>query len=62
MAQNLAGYTQDEVIKAVTLIQDICKTYPNCDGCPFSHRGCNISAVAPYEWEINGGTEWKAFL
>lgn len=63
MAHNLAEYTQEEIIKAVTIIQDICKSNAQCFGCPFYPNGeCIINEVEPCGWEINGTTAWRAFL
>ena len=55
-----------EVIKALTLIQEICKSNPICNDntCPFSKNGvCTIQDEAPEDWKIdtNPTIFWKAF-
>lgn len=56
-------YTQEEVIKSLNMIRDICSESKNCDECPFrSCGGCNIADDRPEDWTIiSETTPWKAF-
>lgn len=59
---------KQEILKALQLIKDICKTNP-CDACPFYevHTGnCNIHSKMPYDWDNKEPEEekeltWRAF-
>lgn len=58
-------YTQEEIINALEIIQDICKAQGlnACDSCPLSKNGiCVIQEQAPEDWNINTKPPvWKAF-
>lgn len=37
-------------------LQENCKTYTDCSGCPFYCDGCTIYGV-PSEWEVENETD-----
>ena len=55
--------TQKEIINALKVIQDTCKTYGVCHNCPLSiDNVCVFQDQAPENWEINTSPPvWKAF-
>lgn len=59
-------HTQEEIINALKVIQDICierqETYP-CEHCPLSKNGdCVVQAQNPEKWKIRTSPpEWTAF-
>ena len=57
------NYTHEEVLKALTLIHEICDDTV-CDDCPFSTQGdCVIQDTSPNEWKVaNNDGRWRAFL
>ena len=56
-------YTQEEIIKSLNIIRDICSESKNCNECPFrAYGGCNITNDKPEDWMIvSETTPWKAF-
>ena len=56
-------YTHEEILNALTLIQNICNT-TLCSQCPFNNEfgECAITQFAPADWELNEPNPiWKAF-
>lgn len=57
--------TQDEIINALKVIQDTCKSQgiEPCRHCPLSKNGdCVLQNQAPEDWKINPSPPvWKAF-
>lgn len=65
-------HTQEEIIKALQVIKDECRTYfkhitgkgKDCTDCPFSRNngGCRIVETLPTTWDIKPiECTWKAF-
>ena len=59
-------HTQEEIIHALQVIQDICKERQGscpCDHCPLGdNTGCFVQDRPPDEWKIRTtASEWKAF-
>lgn len=56
-------YAQEEIIKSLNMIRDICRESKDCEECPFrSCGGCNIADDKPEDWMIiSETTPWKAF-
>lgn len=58
-------HTQDEIINALKVIQDTCKSQgiELCRYCPLSKNGgCVLQEQAPIDWKINPSPPlWKAF-
>lgn len=56
---------KEEIIKALKVIQDICKSNENCETCPLRslENLCAISDRQPDCWSIQGKDEgWRALL
>lgn len=63
MAQNLCGYTQEQIVKMICAIKEICeKNY--CEECPFGIGGnCGIHEHGcPADWNYNFDNTWRVFL
>ena len=55
-------HTQEEIIKALLIIQDECNAAQGCRECLFSNgNACNIYNKCPDEWQINEHYEWTPF-
>ena len=59
-------HTQEEIINALKVIQDVCNEAPAnhpCEHCPLSKDGeCVLQERAPEEWKLRTSTPvWKAF-
>ena len=55
--------TQKEILKALSLIQNVCKECTGCDSCPLSDRddNCLICGTEPVYWKITDKESvWKA--
>ena len=54
---------REEILKALKVIQSVCKSHSNCDNCPFSIDGCcEISYKDPENWKIRQRAQrWTAF-
>lgn len=65
--KSCAGYTEEEIIKALQVIKNICTEQGVCnEKCPFVKPGisqyadCNIGLEIPQDWDLNVPS-WKAF-
>lgn len=59
-------YTQDEILKALNIIKEICSNADDCTKCPFREKQntdlCYITAKIPINWEIRSlENKWRAF-
>lgn len=62
MAQNLCGYSQEEITEMLCAIKEICKRN-ECEECPFDIDGeCKIRELVPENWEVSLSNVWHAFL
>ena len=58
---------QNDILKALELIQSVCRSYGDCVACPFRDDdsaipACAIQSNPPAEWKIKGQeTSWRAF-
>ena len=62
MAQNLCGYSQEEITKMLCAIQDICEENC-CNECPLGTRDkCYIrDGGCPSNWNLGLPKVWRAF-
>lgn len=69
ITNNREGFSKDEIIRALKLIQEICSC-GDCDDCPLSkknpyeeYRECAL-ADCPNEWALNDPEDkiWRAIL
>ena len=60
----ISGYTNDEIIKALELVRNICKNYDTCHQCPFYNIDCDACVIQykePCDWILaNECTIWRA--
>ena len=58
-------YSENEIIKALTIIKNICEDYAGCTGCPFETPigDCQINVDSPEDWNIinSDNAVWRAF-
>ena len=55
---------REEILKALETIKSVCKSQPNCNGCPLSDKNgyCGVQDIEPEKWCIRyGETKWYAF-
>lgn len=61
------SYSKEDIINALSLIKNICKSNTLCDACPFSRnvtKKCVVTGDSPMNWDIKeiGEEEiWRAF-
>lgn len=58
-------YNREEILKALKLIQNICKNEERCDTCPFGtdNNYCILQDQSPEDWKIGENTKvWRAFM
>ena len=59
-------HTQEEIINALKVIQDVCKEAPDshpCEHCPLSKNGyCVLQEKSPESWKLRTNPPvWTAF-
>jgi hypothetical protein len=58
---------QNDILKALEVIQSVCKEREDCTTCPFrdddsAMPACLIQGTPPAEWKIKGQEKsWRAF-
>lgn len=55
---------REEIIKALKVIQNTCKSFPRCSQCPFgtNDNDCVLQNQPPEDWNIGEETAvWRAF-
>ncbi len=54
--------SQIDLINALSLIQEVCKSNKDCNQCPlFGHATCMLEYCYPSNWDINKPDEiWRA--
>lgn len=61
------NYSQEEIIAALKLIQNVCNEHTACAGCPFRTAdnvpgSCELRRNAPSNWSVKDNeNEWRAF-
>ena len=58
-------HSQEEILKALHIIQETCKEHGSCSPCPLGRTGsCVMNDDCPEEWNINDNsvTVWKGLL
>lgn len=59
---------KEEILNALKVIQDVCKSHEKCATCPFykTKNRCNICSItneSPNKWRISRTNEiWRALL
>ena len=62
MAQNLCGYTQEEITKMLCAIQEIC-TNNECEECPLGGLDdCQVCGHTPQNWNVSLPKVWRALV
>lgn len=62
MAQNLCGYSQEEIVEMLKAIKKICENN-ECDECPIGiGADCRICEHTPQHWDVGLSPVWRAFL
>lgn len=68
MENKITDAKKEEIIKALKVIQDVCKSNEDCETCPFYSvnnpiNRCSIKNESPYDWKIAEKNEkWRALL
>ena len=65
MADKTERPTQEEILQALRTIKAVCENNVCYVGnCPFERNDCAccLQEIAPEDWVINDGEQWKAFL
>lgn len=55
---------REEILKALTVIQEVCNNAPACEYCPLRNQdgNCTLQRCAPHRWDLNNAhQEWCAF-
>lgn len=68
MENKITDKKKEEIIKALKVIQDVCKSNEDCETCPFYSvnnptKKCSITNELPNDWKIARKNEkWRALL
>jgi len=57
-------YNEEEIIKALKMIKDICYRQEDCKNCPFyseDYSDCNFNIYEPLNWSFKESETWRAF-
>lgn len=60
----LTNEKKEEILKALTVIQEVCNLAPNCACCPLRTQSdnCTVRSYAPHQWDIDTvHQDWRAF-
>lgn len=61
MAQNLCGYSQEEITEMLYTIKEICEKN-ECEECPLGiGSDCQICEHTPRYWDLGLPKVWRAF-